>query len=74
MAPNTPTRSEVDGRPGSMRGAMLNGISDMWVTSWRWTTGQNWEVDHFGIRTTVAPTPRAGKNDQLCALTWKNGR
>ena len=41
---------------------------------WLSTTSQKRLVDHFGVRTAVAPTPSTGKNVQLCAFTWKNGR
>ena len=51
-----------------------NGITEMWVTPWRCTTSQNRDAEYFGCSTTVEPTPRVDQIDQLCALTWKNGR
>ena len=38
------------------------------------TTSQKRLVDHFGMSTAVAPTPRTENIDQLCAFTWKSGR
>ena len=74
IRPNTPTRSSVSGRSGWASVPMTNGMSEMCVIRWRATTSQKRLVDHFGVSTTVAPTPSTGKNVQLCAFTWKNGR
>ena len=57
-----------------MRQPIVNGMSEMWVTPWSTTAGQNPLWDHFGMSTAVAPTPRTENSDQLCAFTWKNGR
>ncbi len=75
ISPNTPTRSvEVAGRPGPPIVPMQKGIREMWVIPCAPTTSQNRLEDHLGVRTTVAPTPRTEKNDQLWAFTWKSGR
>ena len=46
----------------------------MWVTPWAATTSQNRLDENFGCSTIVPPTPSVVHIDQLCALTWKNGR
>jgi hypothetical protein len=51
-----------------------NGISDRWVTWCLVTTSQNRVDENLGWSTTVPPTPNVVQNDQLWALTWKNGR
>ena len=74
IRPNTPTRRSVSGLSSAISVPMTKGISEMWVMPLRATTSQKRLVDHFGISTAVAPTPSTEKNDQLWALTWKNGR
>ena len=75
ISPNTPTRSVCScGRSGAARAPITNGMSEMCVTPCSTTIGQKRLCDHFGISTTVAPTPNAENMLQLCAFTWKNGR
>ena len=73
MRPKTPTRSDVVGRSGAMRVDMQKGMREKWVIRWRATTSQNRLDDHFGTRTAVAPIPKTGSRDHVCAFTWKNG-
>ena len=56
-------------RSGAISVGMVNGIKEKWVMLWRWTVSQNRLEDHFGTSTAVAPMPRTGRTDQVCALT-----
>ena len=46
----------------------------MCVTRWATITSQKRLAENFGWSTIVPPTPSVLHIDQLCALTWKNGR
>ncbi len=74
ISPNTPTLRVCSGTGLPTIALNTNGISEMWVTPCLATTSQNRLAENFGCSTTVPPTPSVDQIDQLCALTWKNGR
>src|ERR1700678_3275626 len=75
MAPNTPTSRVFGGIVWPTMVVYTIGSSEMWVTSCLAITPQKRLAENFGCSTIVPPAPSTVVHiDQLCAVTWKNGR